>query len=84
MRQTAALQVQWKGMILCSDVACQCGQDFHIDTEMPSSGCIKCPACQAVYKLPDQLTAVALEPDDEDYLFAMEHAETGDSDDGPH
>jgi hypothetical protein len=60
--------LQWKGTSICCDLRCECGHQSHIDSFFAYN--VQCAGCGAVYRLPDRLDVVKVEPDD-DALVAV-------------
>lgn len=51
--------VQWKGTDVCMDIACDCGESFHVDGMFAYS--VKCPDCGNVYFLNPNIELIKLE-----------------------
>lgn len=39
--------IQWKGTEVCMDIYCDCGKQFHIDSDFTYN--VECPYCNTVY-----------------------------------
>jgi hypothetical protein len=62
--------VQWKGTEVCADVACECGEHYHLDGEW-FLYFVRCKGCGRVYKVPDTLDLIPVEPADVEGISAV-------------
>lgn len=51
--------IQYKGTDLCADIYCECGKHLHVDAYFAYA--VQCPACSAIYEMPQMVTAVKVE-----------------------
>jgi hypothetical protein len=51
--------IQYKGTDLCADIWCECGTHLHVDTYFAYA--VRCWKCQAIWELPQMVTAVKVE-----------------------
>lgn len=57
------ISLQWKGTKVCMDFNCQCGHHSHIDEYFCYY--VRCPGCQAVYKLNSTIEAIPIPKSEE-------------------
>lgn len=58
--------IQWKGTDVCMDLNCSCGHGSHFDGKFAYY--VKCPSCEQVYKLRDEVQVIPVDKYDCDPL----------------